>query len=707
MGVPALLFGEQLVDTVVAGKYRLVRLVGRGAFGAVYEAQETVAGQYVDSVAVKLCQPTDEDTLAALIREVRALAQLTHPGLIGYRFCDVVQGGPLSGCFLIVMELAEGSLEDVLLEADTISGDDTARCVRHIAQALAHLHERGAVHRDVKPANILWAGGRWKLGDTGLARAVERSMVTASHMVGTPAYMAPEVYEGMIGPASDVYSLGVTALESLTARLPHDASSPAELMLSVLTQDPTIPADLPLPWPDLLRDMLARDPDRRPPAEEVCRVLDEARLGPPPVPRTSAPVAPAHLDAVPATVREQSGRGDLGAAPGPGLIATGFGLSAFFLTVAFPLMLSGQPLAIGWAGQALALTIIGCWAKRRTFAFVGLGVLVLSACVLVWAEVAEERAGSLLGTDPQAAGLGLAVAVSLAMTVLHLWRRRELPWATDIANLSSALASVLALWLIAHELWIAFGEQNWWAHHTGEAWGLAVICAVALVAAADLVLGLLLDLSGLRWTSVSLGGLGMIAALMLSAATQGYDWPPFANLRACALALLAILCGCAAHVVKRHRAALTFEETDAYRPEAFGLAAALAALWGLTIETYHLVRWLQFPTPATWANAAQLAVSVMWAAYAAVALGVGIARRLGYVRWLALTVFAVAILKLFVYDLSFLTGPYRMLSFGALGLIMIGVALVYSRFGKTIREWASPDAGKLPPHREEEPHEKL
>jgi len=76
MGVRALLFGEQLVDRVVAGKYRLVRLVGRGAFGAVYEAQETVAGQYVDSVAVKLCQPTDEDTLAALIREVRALAPL-------------------------------------------------------------------------------------------------------------------------------------------------------------------------------------------------------------------------------------------------------------------------------------------------------------------------------------------------------------------------------------------------------------------------------------------------------------------------------------------------------------------------------------------------------------------------------------------------------------------------------------------------------
>jgi len=212
-----------------------------------------------------------------------------------------------------------------------------------------------------------------------------------------------------------------------------------------------------------------------------------------------------------------------------------------------------------------------------------------------------------------------------------------------------------------------------------------------LVAAADLVLGLMLDVVGLRWTSVSLGGLAAIAALIASAATQGYGWPPFANLRACALGLLAVLAACAAHELKRHRGELTFEETDAYRPEAFGLTAAFVVLWGLTIETYHLVRWLQFPAPSTWANAAQLAVSVVWAVYAAVALGIGIARKLGYVRWLALAVFAVAVLKLFVYDLGFLTGPYRMLSFGALGLVLIGVAWVYSKFGKAIREWANVD----------------
>jgi len=130
-----------------------------------------------------------------------------------------------------------------------------------------------------------------------------------------------------------------------------------------------------------------------------------------------------------------------------GLIATGFALSALFLTIAFPLMLSDQPLAIGWAGQALALTIIGCWAKKQAFASVGLGVLVLSACLLAWTEMAGARPASLFGADAQAAGLGLAVAVSLAATVLHLWRRGELRWAAEVANLSAALTSVLALWL--------------------------------------------------------------------------------------------------------------------------------------------------------------------------------------------------------------------------------------------------------------------
>ena len=266
-----MLFEEQLTGTVIAGKYELGRLIGRGAYGAVYEAAELLAGEYVDTVAVKLCQPTDEQTLASLVREVRVLAQLAHPSLIAYRYGDQLRAGPLAGSVVIVMELATGSLEDVRSENGTLDANVTARCVRDVAEALAHLHGRGAVHRDVKPANILWAGGRWKLGDTGLARAVERSMVTASHMVGSPTYMAPESYEGMVGPASDVYALGVVALECLTGHAAHDGSSVAELMRNVLTRAPRIPDRLPPPWPELLRLMLAREPARRPSADQVWR----------------------------------------------------------------------------------------------------------------------------------------------------------------------------------------------------------------------------------------------------------------------------------------------------------------------------------------------------------------------------------------------------------------------------------------------------
>jgi len=93
------------------------------------------------------------------------------------------------------------------------------------------------------------------------------------------------------------------------------------------------------------------------------------------------------------------------------------------------------------------------------------------------------------------------------------------------------------------------------------------------------------------------------------------------------------------------------------------------------------------PSPETWGYAAQGAISVVWAIYAAGAMWVGIAKRWASARWLGLSLLSISVLKVFVVDLSFLTLPYRMLSFGVLGLILLCVAWAYSRFGEQLRRW--------------------
>lgn len=130
-------------------------------------------------------------------------------------------------------------------------------------------------------------------------------------------------------------------------------------------------------------------------------------------------------------------------------------------------------------------------------------------------------------------------------------------------------------------------------------------------------------------------------------------------------------------------------ERDLCKPVVFGIVANLLALWLLTLETYNLFRWLQFPSPETWQYAGQLGISVTWAVYAAIVLWAGIVYRHRLARWLSLILFGLALLKVFLVDLGFLTLPFRMFSFLVLGLILIGVAWAYSRYGEQLREWAT------------------
>ncbi len=268
-----MLLGRRLAGERIADRYILDEFLGEGGFGVVYAAREQMGDDYVGHVAVKLCPPPDPEARRQLVREVQAMSQLAHPSLVGYRLCGVIPGGPLEGVFYIVMELCARSLRDDLTELGSVPPEALAQCLGSVAEGVAHMHRSGAVHRDIKPENVLLASGKWKLGDMGLARAVESGLTTASRQIGTLAYMSPEMVDGHIGPASDVYAMGIVALECLTGRLPYDDMATSRVMRQILTSGPTIPPGLPAPWDSLVPRLVALDPAQRPSAEEVARTL--------------------------------------------------------------------------------------------------------------------------------------------------------------------------------------------------------------------------------------------------------------------------------------------------------------------------------------------------------------------------------------------------------------------------------------------------
>lgn len=266
---------------VLGGRYRVLDRLGSGGVADVFRAHDELLGR---DVAVKVFRAVPEpsgqgvtpDPLASRGREneLRALARLNHPNLITLYDASMDE----QPAFL-VMELVDGpSLATRLVDGPLVEADVRAMGGQ-LADALAYVHSLGMVHRDVKPGNVLigdlrhdW--GRARLSDFGIARLIGSERLTSADVtLGTPSYLAPEQARGGdVGPAADVYSLGLVLIEALTGVRCFDGP-PLEAMSARLFRDPEVPADLPTPWPALLRAMTARDPADRPPAVEVSRCL--------------------------------------------------------------------------------------------------------------------------------------------------------------------------------------------------------------------------------------------------------------------------------------------------------------------------------------------------------------------------------------------------------------------------------------------------
>jgi len=258
------------------GRYVTVERLGGGAAGEVYRAHDELLGR---DVAIKTVRAAGRHAVLSLERffhEARAVAALSHPGVI--RIFDM---GETDGTPYLVMELATGgSLADRLTKGPRLSVDEACAVGIQIAQALAAAHARGIVHRDVKPANIVRDGeGGWKLADFGVAHVPDSTLTLAGQFLGSPAYAAAESLEaGEFGAASDVYGLAATLHEALTGAPPWGDRDYAAI-LGALDDGVTSIAgrapELPPPVAKILDRALARRPDERPSAQQLAVALAE------------------------------------------------------------------------------------------------------------------------------------------------------------------------------------------------------------------------------------------------------------------------------------------------------------------------------------------------------------------------------------------------------------------------------------------------
>ncbi len=276
---------DERIGSLVADRYRIDRLIGRGGMASVYAANDT---QLRRDVALKVFRPelADRDDMRRHEGEVGLLAALNHPALV--TLFDAVADD--AGAVVLVLELIEGGDLRAVMDAGAVSGVDVALIGAAIADALAYSHERGIVHRDIKPANILvptstagHTGARAKLADFGIARLIDENRVTAiGSVVGTAHYLSPEqALGGEVGPPSDVYSLGLVLIEALIGARPHPGTG-VETVAARLVSDPDLPSRLRPDWVELLRCMTKRDPDARTTAAESATRLRLAAADPAP-----------------------------------------------------------------------------------------------------------------------------------------------------------------------------------------------------------------------------------------------------------------------------------------------------------------------------------------------------------------------------------------------------------------------------------------
>ncbi len=274
-----------MAQRTLADRYELRDRMGSGGMGTVWRAHDHMLGR---DVAVKLLHDglAADATLAARFRgEALSAAKLTHPNVVA-----VFDTGEQDGVPYIVMELVGGpSLHTVLTDHGPLPVDEVARIGRAVCAALAHAHDRGLIHRDMKPANVILdeSSREPKVADFGIAKGLEDSggLTRTGGLIGTAAYLSPEQVSGRPAtPSSDLYAVGCLLFACLTGEPPYGGTTPVAIAMRHLN-DPVPPVrdrrpDVPQAFADVVERALAKEPSRRlGSAEEMRAAIERTGLG--------------------------------------------------------------------------------------------------------------------------------------------------------------------------------------------------------------------------------------------------------------------------------------------------------------------------------------------------------------------------------------------------------------------------------------------
>jgi serine/threonine-protein kinase len=436
-------------DRQFGRRYRVTERIGSGGMADVYKAQDEVLGR---TVALKVLHPhyaKEEGFVARFRQEAQAAANLSHPNVV-----NIYDWGRDGEDYYIAMEHVRGTdLKSLVSEKGPVDPLKAAGYGEQVCSALAVAHGYGIVHRDIKPQNIIVTpDGTVKVTDFGIARAGDSSLTQTGSVLGTAQYISPEQAQGRpLGPAADLYSLGVVLYEIVTGKVPFDGDTPITVALKQVNETPKTPTELSDKIPPSLEAVIMRamqkDPaERYSSAEEMKADLAKVRAGhtvpaaPPPMGETSvmpavgaqatppvgAPVpAPPHA-AAPA---EGSNRWWGWLLLVLGLIAVGFG--AAWIIGSFSDDTVTVPSVIGLSSEDASSTILSA------------GLTLGDVTEEYSATVAK---GKIIGQDPEA-GASVEPSAAVDLVVSGGVEQYEVP---DLAEMteSDAIAAIRAAGLV-------------------------------------------------------------------------------------------------------------------------------------------------------------------------------------------------------------------------------------------------------------------
>ncbi|KJS20944.1 MAG: hypothetical protein VR72_12720 [Clostridiaceae bacterium BRH_c20a] len=281
-----------MIGKKIGNRYEILALIGGGGMSLVYQAKDIYLNRIVAVKILREYFTSDNEFVRRFRREAQAVASLSHPNIVN--IYDVGQDGDTH---YLVMEYIKGkTLKEIINEQAPIPLNETIDIVKQICDALEHAHENSIVHRDIKPHNIIITrGGRVKVTDFGIARAVSTATVTHTRgIIGSVHYFSPEQAKGEItGEKSDIYSLGIVLYEMVTGKLPFEGDSPISVALMHIQNEPVPPSQHNPNLPDTIEKIILKaikkNPDER--YETVAKLRLDLRaslLG-----KTSAPVGDA------------------------------------------------------------------------------------------------------------------------------------------------------------------------------------------------------------------------------------------------------------------------------------------------------------------------------------------------------------------------------------------------------------------------------